>query len=84
MVVGVLVYATRRLKVDGLAILLYFWLYSVGRCFISFYRVSDPLMWGLREAQVIALAVIVLAPCLAYWLMWRERRLRARRPPPAA
>ncbi len=58
-VIGILLYAIPRLKIDGLAILLYFWLYSVGRFFLSFYRVNDPLFWGLREAQVIALVVIV-------------------------
>ncbi len=77
-VVGILVYAVPRLKVDGLAILLYFWLYSVGRFFISFYRVNDPMLWGLREAQLIALAVIVLAPIFAWWLVRRARK----RPPP--
>ncbi len=76
-IVGILLYAIPRLKVEGLAILSYFWLYSVGRFFISFYRVNDPMIWGLREAQVIALAVIVLAPGLAYWLVWRARK----RPP---
>ena len=76
-VVGILLYAMPRLKTDGLAILLYFWLYSVGRFFISFFRVNDPLLWGLREAQVIALAVIVLAPPLAYLLI-RQARHRPR------
>jgi phosphatidylglycerol:prolipoprotein diacylglycerol transferase len=72
-VLGVLLWAAPRLKVDGLAILLYFWLYAAGRFFISFYRVNDPVLWGLREAQVIALAVIILAPPLAYWLARRAR-----------
>ena len=77
-VVGVLVFSMRRLmKVDGLSILAYFWLYSLGRFFISFYRENDPMLWGLVEAQVIALAVIVLAPPLAYWLIRRARK----RPP---
>jgi phosphatidylglycerol:prolipoprotein diacylglycerol transferase len=76
-IVGVLLYAIPRLKVDGLAILLYFWLYSVGRFFISFYRVNDPVFWGLREAQVIALVAITLAPLLAFWLARRA----GKRPP---
>jgi phosphatidylglycerol:prolipoprotein diacylglycerol transferase len=74
MVVGILLYAIPRLKIDGLAILLYFWLYSIGRFFISFYRVNDPWLWGLREAQVIALAVIVLTPLIAYVLVWRQKQ----------
>jgi phosphatidylglycerol:prolipoprotein diacylglycerol transferase len=86
-IVGVLLYAIPRLKVDGLAILLYFWLYSVGRFFISFFRVNDPLVWGLREAQVIALAVIVIAPILAYVLIRLDRKKAKRAgdtPPPSA
>lgn len=78
-VVGVLLYAIprlNRLKIDGLAILLYFWLYSVGRFFISFYRVNDPLVWGLREAQVIAVVAIVIAPMLAFLLIKRDKKGR--------
>jgi len=77
-IVGILLYAVPRLKTDGLAILLYFWLYSLGRFFISFYRVNDPVFWGLREAQVIALVVVVLAPALAYILIRRDRTRRGR------
>lgn len=73
-IVGVLLWAIPRVKVDGLAILLYFWLYSAGRFFLSYFRVNDELIWGLREAQVIALAGIVVAPTLAYFLVRRSRR----------
>lgn len=76
-VVAIMLFAIPRLlkmRVDGLAILLYFWLYSLGRFFISFYRVNDPMFWGLREAQVIALVMLILAPILAYYLIWRARR----------
>jgi phosphatidylglycerol:prolipoprotein diacylglycerol transferase len=80
-VVGVLAFSMRRLmKVDGLAVLAYFWLYSLGRFFISFYRENDPMLWGLVEAQVIALAVIVLAPSIAYWLIRRPRKRSPQKP----
>jgi len=62
-----------RMKADGMAFFAYLGLYSLGRFFISFYRVNDPMFWGLREAQVIALAVIVLTPPLGYWLVRRKR-----------
>jgi phosphatidylglycerol:prolipoprotein diacylglycerol transferase len=81
MVVGILVFAMRRLmKVDGLAILAYFWLYSVGRFFITFFRANDPMLWGLKQAQLIALAVIVLAPPIAYWLIRRARQRPPQKP----
>jgi phosphatidylglycerol:prolipoprotein diacylglycerol transferase len=79
-VVVVLVATMRRLmKVDGLAILAYAWLYSLGRFVITFYRANDPMLWGLKEAQLIALAVLVLAPPVAYWL---TRRASTRSTPP--
>ena len=73
-VVVVLLLTMRRLtKVDGLAILSYAWLYSLGRFFITFFRANDAMLWGLKEAQLIALAVLVLAPPVAYWLIRRAR-----------
>jgi phosphatidylglycerol:prolipoprotein diacylglycerol transferase len=80
-VVLALIFSMRRLmKVDGLSILAYFWLYSVGRFFITFYRGNDPMLWGLKQAQLIALAVIVLAPPLAYWLIRRARKRPPQKP----
>lgn len=76
-VVVVLALNMRRLrKVDGLAILSYFWLYSLGRFFVSFYRVNVAVLWGLKEAQVIALVVLIIVPPLAYWLVRRAPKRR--------
>ena len=83
LVVAVVVLALcmrRLMKVDGLAILAYAWLYSLGRFVISFYRDNPKVLWGLREAQVIGLVVIVVAPVLAYLLIRRARK-RASAPP---
>jgi prolipoprotein diacylglyceryltransferase len=52
-------------------------LYSLGRFFISFYRVNNIIFLGMREAQLLALAGIILAPVAAYELTRRARR-RAR------
>jgi phosphatidylglycerol:prolipoprotein diacylglycerol transferase len=82
--VGLLIWLMPRLmKVNGLSILTYFWLYSVGRFVISFWRVNDPLLWGLKEAQVIALVVIVVAPIVAYWLVRRARKRPPEKPGPS-
>jgi len=78
-VVGLLIWLSPRLRrVDGLTILSYAWLYSLGRFFISFFRANDPMLWGLVEAQVLALAVLVLAPPLAC-LAIRRARMRTGR-----
>ncbi len=80
-VAGLLIWLMPRLtKVNGLSILTYFWLYSIGRFVISFWRVNDVLLWGLKEAQVIALVVIVLAPVVAYWMVRRARKRPPERP----
>ena len=73
--VAILWYAVPRLKTDGMAILLYLGLYSFGRFFISFYRVNNILFLGLREAQIIALAVLVAVVPAALLLHRRALRL---------
>ena len=59
---GILLYLIPRLKTDGLAFLSYLGLYSLGRFFISFYRVNNIIFLGMREAQLFAVAGIILAP----------------------
>ena len=82
-IIGVLLLSARRLrKVDGLSILAYFWLYSLGRFFITFFRANDSLLWGLKEAQLIALVVLVAGPPLAYLLVRRARKRQNAEPAP--
>jgi phosphatidylglycerol:prolipoprotein diacylglycerol transferase len=73
-VVGVLLLLIPRIKIDGMAFLLYIGLYSLGRFFLSFLRVNKEIFLGLKEAQVIALATIAVAIALAYYLWWRDKR----------
>jgi len=77
---GILLYLIPRLKTDGLAFVSYVGLYSLGRFFISYYRVNNIIFLGMREAQLFAVAGIVLAPIAAYWLV---RRAKKRVVPPA-
>ncbi len=58
-VIAILLWAMPRLKTDGMAFLLYLGLYSLGRFFISFERVNVILFLGLREAQLVALGVLI-------------------------
>ena len=73
--VAILWYAVPRLKTDGMAIVLYLGLYSFGRFFISFYRVNNIIVLGLREAQIVALVVLVLVGPAA-WLLHRQAQQR--------
>jgi phosphatidylglycerol:prolipoprotein diacylglycerol transferase len=74
-IVGLLLWLMPRFKADGMAFLTYLWLYSFGRFFISYYRVNNIIVLGLREAQLLALAGIILVPPVMYVL---HRRARAK------
>ena len=63
-----------RLKTDGTAIVAYLALYSAGRFVISFWRVNNVLLIGLREAQLVALGVLVALIPFALWLRRRSAR----------
>lgn len=78
-VIGVLLWAMPRLKTDGMAFLLYLGLYSLGRFFISFERVNNALFLGLREAQLVALGVLIVLVPVAIILKRRQQaEVRAR------
>jgi prolipoprotein diacylglyceryltransferase len=64
-----------------MAILLYLGLYSAGRFFISFYRANNILLLGLREAQLVALVVLVAVGPAALLLHRREARHTGARSP---
>jgi phosphatidylglycerol---prolipoprotein diacylglyceryl transferase len=77
--IGILLVVIPRLKTSGLAFLSYVGLYSLGRFFISYYRVNNIIFLGMREAQLLALAGIVLTPIAGYWLVRRDRKRAASR-----
>jgi phosphatidylglycerol:prolipoprotein diacylglycerol transferase len=57
----------KRIKPDGMIFFAYLGFYSFGRFFIQFYRLDRIWIAGLQEAQIIALAVmLVCIPILAY------------------
>lgn len=71
-VFGMLLALRRRLKTEGSLFLLYLATYSAGRFLFSYLR-ENATYGGLREAQIIALAVLVIAvPLLIYKLRQGE------------
>lgn len=62
----------KRFQTDGVLFLLYLAIYSAGRVFISFLREDTIALFGLRQAQVIGLAVVVIALPLACYLTRRR------------
>lgn len=72
LVVFALLLALRpRLKREGLLFLAYAALYSFGRFWISAFREDAPFLTGLKEAQVISVAVLLVAMPLGVYL-WRR------------
>jgi len=77
LVFGLLLLLKRRWVGLGVMFWLYVFLYSVGRFWISFYRVDTIVAFGLRQAQ-IASVVGIVASCLMLAKMLLIDRLRPR------
>ncbi len=60
-VFGVLLKLRGKLKPDGSLFLLYLSLYSLWRLATDFLRVGTPFLFGLHQAQVIAIIVLAIA-----------------------
>ena len=71
MVFGVLLKLRGRFKPDGSLFLIYLSLYSVWRLGTDFLRTGTPFLFGLHQAQVIAIIVLAVAiPLLALRTRW--------------
>ncbi|MFQ5996265.1 MAG: prolipoprotein diacylglyceryl transferase [Dehalococcoidales bacterium] len=70
-VFGVLLRLRGRLKPDGSLFLVYLSLYSVYRLGTDFLREGTPFLFGLHQAQVIAIVVLAIAiPLLVLRTRW--------------
>jgi len=68
---GVLFSLRGRFKPDGSLFLIYLSLYSLWRIGIDFIREGAPLLFGLHQAQIIAIIVLLIAvPVLALKARW--------------
>ena len=79
-ILAVLLPLHQRLKArlpDGVMGLLYFGIYAVGRFFLSFYRTDPSVLFGMRQAQVASLLMVVAALVLIPLLFYRSRRAGA-------
>ncbi len=71
LVFGLLFKLRGRLKPEGSLFLVYLSLYSLWRLSTDFLRDGTPFLFGLHEAQVIALIVLLITvPLLAYRTRW--------------
>ena len=71
MMFGILLKLRGRFRPDGSLFLIYLSLYSLWRFGIGFLRDGIPMLFGLQEAQVIALIVLAITvPLLTYRTRW--------------
>lgn len=59
---------------DGLLFLSYLTYYSLGRFVLTFVRQEKIWLWGLQEAQVVAIAIMVVSITVFVYLSLRGRR----------
>ncbi len=73
-VFGILLRLRGRLKPDGSLFLVYLTLYSVWRLGIDFIRDGTPFLFGLHQAQVISIIVLLISiPLLAIRTRWVKK-----------
>ena len=64
----------RYFRTDGMLFLSYLSIYSVGRFVLSFVRQEKIWFWGLQEAQVVAMVVLIAAVAMAIYLSRKPGR----------
>ena len=74
MVFGVLVKLRERFRPDGSLFLIYLSLYSLWRLATDFLRVGTPFLFGLHQAQVVAIIVLAITiPLLVLRTRWIKK-----------
>ena len=63
----------RHFKKDGLVFLSYLSLYSLGRFVLTFVRQENITLWGLQQAQIIAMLVIAASVAAMVYLLAKRR-----------
>ena len=75
-VFGILFKLRGRLKPDGSLFLVYLALYSVWRLGIDFIRDGTPFLFGLHQAQVVSIVVLLITiPLLAIRTRWVKKEI---------
>ncbi|MDD5701578.1 MAG: prolipoprotein diacylglyceryl transferase [Dehalococcoidales bacterium] len=84
-VFGVLLLLRGRLKPDGALFTVYYALYAAWRFGIEFIREGTPFLFGMHQAQVIALIVLLITvPIIILRVRWnRQNQPEALAEPPA-
>ena len=62
-----------RYKTTGFLFFTYVSIYALGRLVLSFVRTESVWFWGLQEAQVVAIAILLCAAVAVYILSRRSK-----------
>lgn len=73
-VLGILLKVGRRFKPSGALFALYMALYAFGRLFIDFTRDGTPFLFGLHQAQIMSIVVMLLT---VPWLLFKTHKATA-------
>lgn len=73
----VVLWLSRRVKKDGLVFACYLALYSLGRMALTFVRQENLILFGLQQAQVLALAILVGSAAMFIYLSRQDQRGKA-------
>ncbi len=63
----------RHFKKDGLVFLSYLSLYSLGRFVLTFVRQENVTLWGLQQAQIVAIAILIASVAM---FIYQSRKAR--------
>jgi phosphatidylglycerol:prolipoprotein diacylglycerol transferase len=64
----------KKLRPASVTYWVYLSMYSLGRFLITFVRVNDPYLWGLKQAQVVTLFIMIIGvPLIVYLFKNREK-----------
>jgi len=66
----------KKLRPASVTYWLYLTLYSLGRFLITFVRVNDPYLWGLKQAQIITLFIMIICVPLLIYLIWNREKYK--------
>jgi len=70
---GILFMLRKKLKPDGSLFMLYLSLYAAWRLGGDFLRVGTPFLFGLHQAQVISIIILIIA---VPWLIWKTQWIK--------
>lgn len=75
---GLLWSLRRRLKPTGSVFLIYLALYAAGDLLIRFFRDGDPFLFGLQQAQLIGIIILVISISWLVIRMWLAKKKAAK------